>query len=336
MVFRQCSIGGVAYRGDDNKDEEIEINTEKPKPSLTNNPPATFDVYAENHEPESSSARPTQDQDDGIIHFHDRDLSNDLEAILSEDPDPETKRHARNLNGFFTVLSLCHTVLTAEDPETGRITYKAQSPDESALVQAAADMGYQFLGRDHDILSLRSPSSEEVEKYELLNILEFTSARKRMSVVARRLDGDDHRLFLMTKGADNVIFERLKEGVDKDIREDTGRHLSQFANEGLRTLTLAYKVINGVYSAYLIPAKYLIDDGLQKTSMIAGANVIMKLRLRWITGKNKLRLYRTNWNRISDCWVLPLSRINYKMGYQKPSQILKRLELKYGWRREIN
>lgn len=66
-----------------------------------------------------------------------------------------------------------------------------------------------------------------------------------MSVVVRRVDGDDHRLFLMTKGADNVIFERLKDGVDEDIRENTERHLSQFANEGLRTLTLAYKTING-------------------------------------------------------------------------------------------
>jgi phospholipid-translocating ATPase len=249
MVFRQCSIGGVAYRGDDNKDEIVDIRTEKPKYSLSNDAPATFDVLAANHGSGNSSANPRQphSEDDDIIHFHDCDLNNDLEAVLSEDPDPETRRHARNLNGFFTVLSLCHTVLTAEDPETRRITYKAQSPDEAALVQAAADVGFKFLGRDHDVLSLRSPSSEEVEKYELLNILEFTSARKRMSVVVRRVDGDDHRLFLMTKGADNVIFERLKPGVDEDIREETERHLSQFANEGLRTLTLAFKTVNGAY-----------------------------------------------------------------------------------------
>ncbi|KAJ3576870.1 hypothetical protein NP233_g101 [Leucocoprinus birnbaumii] len=241
MVFRQCSIGGVAYRGDDNKEEEIAIPTEKPQ-SLASNT-EVVDVLAANRG-SGSGQNQRFDPDDDIIHFHDRDLDNDLEAVMSEDPDPETRRHARSLNGFFTVLSLCHTVLTGEDRETGRITYKAQSPDEAALVQAAADVGFQFLGRDKDILSLRTPSSEEVEKYELLNILEFTSARKRMSVVVRRLDGDDRRLFLMTKGADNVIFERLKQGVDEDIREETERHLSQFANEGLRTLTLAYKVIN--------------------------------------------------------------------------------------------
>lgn len=252
MVFRQCSIGGIAYRGDDNKDEQIEP-IEKPRSLLSEAEPETVDVWAAKRGSGSSNGLPKQHpQGDDIIHFHDRDLEHDLEAALSEDPDPETRRHARNLNGFFTVLSLCHTVLTAEDPETGRITYKAQSPDEAALVQAAADVGFQFLGRDRDILSLRTPSSEEVEKYELLNILEFTSARKRMSVVLRRLDGEDHRLFLLTKGADNVIFERLKQGVDEDIREETERHLSQFANEGLRTLTLAYKVINGTHYSPLI------------------------------------------------------------------------------------
>ncbi|KAF9447871.1 phospholipid-translocating P-type ATPase [Macrolepiota fuliginosa MF-IS2] len=245
MVFRQCSIGGVAYTGGDNKDEEIPLEKPSSLHSKDDIPGIGIGVWAANHSSGGLSSRaPDPLKDDDTIHFYDRGLEQDLEAALSEESDPETRRHARSLNGFFTVLSLCHTVLTAEDPETGHITYKAQSPDEAALVQAAADVGYQFLGRDRDILSLRTPHSEGVEKYELLNILEFTSARKRMSVVLRRAEGDDHRLFLLTKGADNVIFERLKRGMDDDIREETERHLSQFANEGLRTLTLAYKVIS--------------------------------------------------------------------------------------------
>jgi phospholipid-translocating ATPase len=148
------------------------------------------------------------------------------------------------LNGFFKVLGLCHTVLTDQDPSTGAIAYKSQSPDESALVQAAADVGFVFLGRDRDYLTLRTPFSPEPERYQLLNILEFNSARKRMSVVVKQLDGADERLFLLTKGADNVIFERLKPGGD-ELKAATEAHLSDFANNGLRTLTLAYKVIPG-------------------------------------------------------------------------------------------
>lgn len=128
--------------------------------------------------------------------------------------------------------------------------YKAQSPDEAALVQAAADVGFIFRGREVDVLSLQTPFTEDngegtIEKYRLLNILEFTSARKRMSIVVRKLDEDDGRVFLLCKGADNVIFERLREGGggEGEGREETERHLGEFASEGLRTLTLAYKVI---------------------------------------------------------------------------------------------
>lgn len=243
MVFRQCSVGGVPYRGSDGNEENDDLEVVKEKGAINK---ADADAWGSPRGSGSSGdSAKRHPEDDDIIHFYDRDLERDLEAALSEDPDPTIRRHARSLNGFFTVLSLCHTVLTAENPETGRLVYKAQSPDEAALVQAAADVGFQFLGRERDVLSLKTPSSEDIEQYELLNILEFSSARKRMSVVLRRADGDDHRMFLLTKGADNVIFERLKKDVDQDIKEETERHLSQFANEGLRTLTLAYKVING-------------------------------------------------------------------------------------------
>lgn len=203
-----------------------------------------------------------------LRHFHDAELSRDLREAVHTDPNTPNAARARQLNGFFTVLALCHTVLTNIDPVTRKIEYKAQSPDEAALVQAAADMGFIFRGRDKEVLLLQTPFShmgvgEEdaasasgsdtdrdsqhgggVERYELLNILEFTSARKRMSVVLRKLD-DDGRIFLLSKGADNVIFERLKPGSGEELKAATEKHLDEFANQGLRTLTLAYKVIGG-------------------------------------------------------------------------------------------
>ncbi|PBK93272.1 phospholipid-translocating P-type ATPase [Armillaria gallica] len=233
MVFRQCSIGGKAYKGDpeghEGEEEEDSILELKQK--------AQTSAFA------SASTSDLRASGDDGYHFKDVILQADIEAAISEDAPPESQAHARALNGFFSVLALCHTVLTSVDPETGRIEYKAQSPDEAALVQSAADMGYVFLGRDKETLSMRSPGSDEPERYELLNILEFNSARKRMSVVLRKLEGDDDRIFLMTKGADNVIFERLKPG-GEDLKAETERHLNEFANEGLRTLTLAYKVIS--------------------------------------------------------------------------------------------
>lgn len=237
MVFRQCSIGGKVYKGDlvpVSNGEEDEKNDVRP-PSSSNEAPKPVEV----------DLRTAAKVKDDPVRFKDSTLLQDLEDSVSDDPDPQIATHSRLLNGFFIVLALCHTVLASVDPETGEIEYKAQSPDESALVQTAADVGFVFCGRDKETLSLRTPSTApDVEKYELLNILEFTSARKRMSVVLRKLGGDDKRLFLLTKGADNVIFERLRSS-EEQLKAETEAHLSEFANEGLRTLTLAYKVIGG-------------------------------------------------------------------------------------------
>ncbi len=246
MVFRQCSVGGRAYTGDpdsssDSDDDSSSIELKKQKISAY-----VASLPGSRQATSSNVVLPPKVKDTGY-KFQDTILKMDIEAALTEDgaedADPEKTAHARALYGFFSVLALCHTVVAATDKQTGAIEYRAQSPDESALVQAAADMGFVFLGRDRETLSMRTPSSEEPERYELLNILEFNSSRKRMSVVLKKLDGDDDRLFLLTKGADNVIFDRLKPGAEA-LKAETERHLSAFANEGLRTLTLAYKVIS--------------------------------------------------------------------------------------------
>ena len=257
MVFRQCSIGGRAYRGDPGPDEEEEDEKSNIKPlsSFPEAPkPVEVDLWTTAQSSQTSGigrvpgSNPNKTADkvkDSPTRFTDSILLQDLEDAVSENPDPQIATHARLLSGFFTVLALCHTVLTSVNPETGEMEYKAQSPDEAALVQAAADVGFVFCGRDKEMLSLRTPSTTpDVEKYELLNILEFNSARKRMSVVLRNLDGEQGRLFLLTKGADNVIFERLRSS-EEQLKAETEVHLNEFANEGLRTLTLAYKIIGG-------------------------------------------------------------------------------------------
>ncbi len=48
-----------------------------------------------------------------------------------------------NVKHFFTLLALCHTVMTEE--KNGKIIYQAQSPDENALVSAARSFGFAFV-----------------------------------------------------------------------------------------------------------------------------------------------------------------------------------------------
>lgn len=264
MAFRQCSVGGRAYRGEPSRLSRTD------KSSVTK-----VGIPGEEDERHSSGSQspeildgkksPTSSTEDipnvlaadtvglaegALAHFRDNELSANIAAAANADEESESAVHARLINGFFTVLALCHTALTAIDPETGAIQYKAQSPDEAALVQAAADVGFVFRGRDKDELTLQTPFATTYEKYTLLNILEFNSARKRMSVIVRKLgdeEGEEEggRVFLLTKGADNVIFERL-EPCNEEFKHKTEKHLDEFASEGLRTLTLAYKVLPGM------------------------------------------------------------------------------------------
>ncbi|XP_073778315.1 phospholipid-transporting ATPase IA isoform X5 [Danio rerio] len=131
---------------------------------------------------------------------------------------------------FMTMMAICHTAVP--ERTDNRITYQAASPDEGALVRAAQNLGFVFSGRTPDSVIVESLEAEE--KYELLHVLEFTSTRKRMSVIMRTPAG---KIRLYCKGADTVIYERLADSSRyKDI---TLKHLEQFATEGLRTLCFA-------------------------------------------------------------------------------------------------
>ncbi|XP_048511424.1 probable phospholipid-transporting ATPase IA isoform X3 [Athalia rosae] len=142
------------------------------------------------------------------------------------------------IHEFMVMLSVCHTVIPEKQDEL--IVYHAASPDERALVDGARKFGYIF--------NTRTPTSVEIialgerQCYEILNVIEFTSARKRMSVIVRTPEG---QIKLFCKGADSVIYERLATRTTNnredgaDFREITLNHLETFATEGLRTLCFA-------------------------------------------------------------------------------------------------
>eukprot|EP00347_Sterkiella_histriomuscorum_P021501 403333759 len=119
-----------------------------------------------------------------------------------------------------------------------QIVYNASSPDELALVNAAKFFGYVFMGRDEDSNMVVKVQGIEV-KYKLLNVIEFTSTRKRMTVVVR---SEDNRIRVMTKGADSIIIPLLKK--PSSILDKTTQYLDQYAKEGLRTLLIAEKEVS--------------------------------------------------------------------------------------------
>eukprot|EP00163_Fabomonas_tropica_P014185 TRINITY_DN2587_c0_g2_i3.p1 TRINITY_DN2587_c0_g2~~TRINITY_DN2587_c0_g2_i3.p1 ORF type:complete len:1203 (+),score=339.25 TRINITY_DN2587_c0_g2_i3:849-4457(+) len=142
-------------------------------------------------------------------------------------------KSSATIREFLVLLAVCHTVIPEEDMKTGEIEFQASSPDEAALVSAAKALGYKFWKKTPDALTIEIDGKDF--EYKILNILEFNSTRKRMSVICLTPEGE---LKLYCKGADTVIYERLASSKNpfKSVTED---HLREFAAEGLRTLCLA-------------------------------------------------------------------------------------------------
>ncbi|KAF8779283.1 hypothetical protein HU200_002964 [Digitaria exilis] len=193
------------------------------------------------------------------------------------------------IRDFFRLLAICHTCIPEIDPESGNVSYEAESPDEAAFVIAARELGFEFYKRSQTsiIVRERNPIRNVVEdrKYDLLNMLEFSSSRKRMSVIVKELEG---RILLFIKGADSVMFKRLAPAGRK-FEEETRRHINEYADSGLRTLVLAYRVLDekeyNEFSEKLNAAKTSVSadrdekieeatDSIERNLLLLGATAV--------------------------------------------------------------
>ena len=182
------------------------------------------------------------------------------------------------VRAFYLLLATCHTVIPEGEPTPEAIKYQAESPDEAAFVVAAKRLGFFFKARNTKGVTVveaapgSAPGAPPVERfYEVLNVLEFNSTRKRMSVVVRDPEG---KLMLFTKGADSVIYERLSQAPGVNVHRDvTAQHMDEFAQAGLRTLCLAYAPVDekfyAAWNAQFYTAKTSLVDRDAKLDAVA-------------------------------------------------------------------
>lgn len=163
--------------------------------------------YATTADPERT---PTSDEDS-----HGQYSFKQLEQHLN------SSTYAHIIREFMTSLMTCHTVIPemVKDSQAEEIVYQASSPDEAALVQGASQIfGYQFYARKPH--SIHCKIKGKGVEYDILNVCEFNSTRKRMSIVMRDPEG---KIKLYCKGADSVILERLAS--NDPFEEATLHHL---------------------------------------------------------------------------------------------------------------
>jgi len=141
------------------------------------------------------------------------------------------------VDDYLMSLAVCHTIIT--EVKDGQIIYNASSPDELALVNFAKFTGCEYLGMDEDN-RMQISFKGKTSKFKLLHVLEFNSKRKRMSVI---VEDEKGQILLYCKGADSILLELMNKDKNPEI-DVTLQHLEEFADEGLRTLLITYKVIS--------------------------------------------------------------------------------------------
>ncbi|TYZ57193.1 hypothetical protein PybrP1_011143 [[Pythium] brassicae (nom. inval.)] len=125
--------------------------------------------------------------------------------------------------------------LTQAQTRSVAIEYSGPSPDERALVIAAARIGVELQCRDNSHIQLCVHGKPVA--FDILHIFEFTSERKKSSIMCR--ESVSGRLMLFCKGADSVVLSSLSD------RNPSGRvllakeQMQMYSANGLRSKTTA-------------------------------------------------------------------------------------------------
>ena len=140
---------------------------------------------------------------------------------------------------FWKALALCH------DCSIQNGEYIGMSPDNLELVKSASLQGFKFDVSDNNnqfLISYLSPENDskfkEQQRFEKLRQIEFSSDRKRESVIVK--EGSLYKLYI--KGADSIIEERLDESTPKEVLEKSRYFVNLFSAQGYRTLYIAMKI----------------------------------------------------------------------------------------------
>ena len=134
---------------------------------------------------------------------------------------------------FLLCLTTCHTVVRESDG-----TYRAESPDELALVQGVEpfDCGIAQRGTSSMVVDMLG----ERDNYDVLAVNAFNADRKRMSILLKNVKTSEY--VIMCKGADNIMLPLCS--IDETERRNIDKSLLDLACLGLRTLCVAQKILD--------------------------------------------------------------------------------------------
>ena len=140
----------------------------------------------------------------------------------------------RQVERTFEVLDVrAHAYASSPAPTLSLLSPSALPPCQLALPRALS----------HGAAGLHIPRPPRPSQ-----VLEFTSARKRMSIIVS--DPATGEVRLLSKGADNIMMQLLDKQAP-ELRAKTDKDMEAHANDGLRTLVVAHKTLDrSAYSSW--------------------------------------------------------------------------------------
>jgi len=167
-------------------------------------------------------------------------VDREVVQLVRNSGDTEQVRNARE---FFLALATCNTIvpLILDGPDLKKkvIDYQGESPDEQALVSAAAAYGFVLVERTsgHIVIDVLG----QKQRFDVLGLHEFDSDRKRMSVI---IGCPDKTVKLFVKGADSSMFGIIDKTLNPDVVQATEKHLHSYSSVGLRTLVIGVRELS--------------------------------------------------------------------------------------------
>ena len=147
---------------------------------------------------------------------------------------------------FLLNIVINHDVLIEKRTERNDVIYQGVSPDEVILVSAANELGYTFLSRENNRVSILvyddEKKEDEMREFDVLQKFDFTSERQRSSIIVRDLS--NNKIIIYIKGSDRKIFAGKGQFSTDNIYEISQKHVDQFARQGLRTLCYSFKYLD--------------------------------------------------------------------------------------------
>lgn len=96
------------------------------------------------------------------------------------------------LHYFSICIGLCHEV-SPDKKEDGKITYRSESPDEFALMEACHYLRYDLINRTENTITLSH--NDKLLTFKVHALLQFNSDRKRLTVIVEDMENNEYWLF---------------------------------------------------------------------------------------------------------------------------------------------